>query len=89
VNIGEVHDGLAVAAYGLGRKTETEMEFKKADDLGQSPERFTRKYVQAAQALAAGSKADCLSALDAITGSKELKGFEKISADRLRVRCQQ
>jgi len=88
VDIGEVHDGLGVANYGLGKKTEAEMEFKKAEQQGQKPNRFARAYVKASQALAAGSKSDCASALDSIDGGKDLKGFEKISVERLKERCQ-
>jgi tetratricopeptide (TPR) repeat protein len=88
VNIGDVHDGIAVASYGLGRKAEAEMEFKKGEEQGQPATRFVRAYTNAAKAFAAGSKADCLSALDGMSNGKELKGFEKISTDRLRARCQ-
>jgi tetratricopeptide (TPR) repeat protein len=87
VNIGEVHDGIAVASYGLGRKAEATMEFKKAEELGQNPKRFAKAYVTAAQALVAGSKDDCRDALDSVS-NKDMKGFEKISADLLKARCQ-
>ncbi|MBS1958119.1 MAG: tetratricopeptide repeat protein [Bdellovibrionales bacterium] len=83
VNIGEVHDGLAVAYWGLGQKTEGELEFNKAEETGTKRSRFVRDYVAADTA---GSKADCLKIVE---GMGELKGFEKISVDRQRARCSQ
>ena len=86
VSIGEVHDGLAVASYATGKIGEAELEFKKAEDLGEKSNRFAKKFIDAAKA--ESDKSSCLSALSDISNAKELKGFEKISADRLRARCQ-
>ena len=86
VSIGEVHDGIAVASYALGKNGEADLEFKKAEDLGQKPSRFVKQYVEASKN--ESTKATCLSALNEISGAKELKGFEKISVDRLKMRCQ-
>ena len=84
VSIGELHDGIAVASYALGKQGESELEFKKAEEQGEKPTRFIKKYVEAAQN--EEKKPDCL---EALSGLKDLKGFEKVSADRLRTRCQQ
>lgn len=84
ISIGEVHDGLGVAKWGLGQKAESEYEFKKAEELGQKSSRFVRRYISATTAKSPG---DCLNELDDIGGVRDLKGFEKISVDRMRVRC--
>jgi len=84
VSIGELHDGIAVASYATGKQGEAELEFKKAEDLGEPTSRFVKKYVDAARS--EDKKSDCL---DALSGLKNVKGFEKVSVDRLRLRCQQ
>lgn len=84
VNIPEVHDSLAVAYWGLGRKTESELHSKKAEDLGMDLKRFTRNYREASEA--AGQA--CLLKLSEIPGVVDLKGFEKISVGRLKQRCE-
>jgi tetratricopeptide (TPR) repeat protein len=86
VSIGEVHDGLAVAAFATGRTGEADLEFKKAEDLGEKKSRFVKKFVEASRN--ENNKSECLDALSDISNAKDLKGFEKISADRLRARCQ-
>ncbi len=83
VSIAEVHDGLAVAEWGLARKSEAELEFAKAEDLGAKSKRFARVF---AKASAKSGKA-CISELDDLN-AKDLKGFEKVSESRLRQRCQ-
>jgi tetratricopeptide (TPR) repeat protein len=85
VSIGEVHDGLAVSNFGLGHQTEADLEFKKAEELGEKSNRFIKQFVQAARAT---NKSDCKKALEDVDGVAELKGFEKISYDRLLQRCQ-
>jgi tetratricopeptide (TPR) repeat protein len=81
VSIPEVHDGLAVARWGLGTKAEAELEFQKAEDLGAKPNRFVKKFADASFKTGPA----CIAALDEIP--KDLKGFEKISESRLRTRC--
>jgi tetratricopeptide (TPR) repeat protein len=84
VRIGEVYDELAVSYWGLGKKTESNVNAKKADSLGLKPERFTRKFREAG--LSKGEA--CLSRLGEIAGGTELKGFERISVNRMKQRCQ-
>jgi tetratricopeptide (TPR) repeat protein len=86
VSISEVHDGMAVASYALGKHGESELEFKKAEELGGKENRFVKKYVEAAKNEA--NRSVCQDAISDISGLKELKGFEKISVDRMRARCQ-
>jgi tetratricopeptide (TPR) repeat protein len=83
VSIPEVHDGLAVARMGQGSKAEAALEFQKAEDQGAKSNRFVKKYADAS--LKTGK--DCLANLDEM--NKDLKGFEKISESRLRLRCSQ
>ena len=85
ISIGELHDGLAVAEYGSGQKAESVMEFKKAEEMGEKSDRFTKKYVDAG---ATEVKADCMKRLNEIPNGKDLKGFERISYERLVARCQ-
>jgi tetratricopeptide (TPR) repeat protein len=82
VSIPEVHDGLGVARWGEGAKTEAGLEFQKAEELGAKSNRFVKKFVDAS----ATSGKDCIADLNDID-TKELKGFEKISESRLRKRC--
>lgn len=82
VSIPEVHDGLGVSLWALGTKTEAILEFNKAEQQGAKSDRFERKFAEAASVK---GKA-CLESLDNI-GNKDLKGFEKNSAERLRQRC--
>ncbi len=84
VKIGEVFDGLSVAYWGLGKKSEALVNSKRAEELGLSANRFSKKYREAA--LYEGPS--CLSRIEGIPGLSELKGFEKISIHRLKERCQ-
>jgi len=84
VSIPELHDGLAVAHLGEGTKTEANLEFNKAEQLGAKSDRFVKKFAEASEQ----TGKDCLTTLDQIQ-NKELKGFEKISENRLRQRCSQ
>ena len=84
VPIAGVHDGLGVARWGLDTQAEGILEFRRAEQLGADPNRFTRKYIGAATQ---GGFA-CLEILDKLA-SQDLKGFEKISENRLRERCGQ
>ena len=84
VSIGEIHDGMAVAQSGLGQTAEGRAELKKAEDLGEKSDRFVRRYIEAG---AAAAKPECTSKLNSISGLKDLKGFEKISYERLKARC--
>ena len=84
VNIGEVHDGLGVAEWGVGKPAESELEFKDADSKGLSSKRFTVKYIEAARA---SSLSECADRLDGIANLSDLKGFEKVSYERLKARC--
>jgi tetratricopeptide (TPR) repeat protein len=81
----DLHDGIAIALHALGQISESELNFKKADQLGANPNRFVKRYIEAALSLE--NQAACLEAISDIPSVKELKGFEKISIDRLRVRC--
>jgi len=85
VKIAEVYDALAVTYFGLGKITEAELNAKRAEDLGLSPNRFTRRYREASVEVGA----NCLLKLNEIPGANELKGFERISVNRLKQRCQQ
>ena len=85
IKIGEVYDALGVAYGGLGKRSLSELNFKKADKLGMNPVRFTRKFREAA--LEKGAK--CLSSLEQIPGAGDLRGFERVSFGRLKQRCQQ
>ncbi|MBU6153930.1 MAG: tetratricopeptide repeat protein [Bdellovibrionales bacterium] len=84
VKVGEVHDALAVAYWGLGKKTETSLNSKKAESLGLRSDRFTRKFRESSQL----KGEECLSRLGEIAGGAELKGFERISVNRMKQRCQ-
>jgi tetratricopeptide (TPR) repeat protein len=84
VSIPEVHDGLAVARWGQGTKTEAELEFNKAEEEGANPDRFVKKFADAS----AVEGKDCIALLNQIQ-TKDLKGFEKVSENRLRQRCSQ
>lgn len=84
VNIAEVHDSLSVSYWGLGKKTETEIHSRKAEELGMSSKRFTRSYREASGAQAAA----CIAKLGEIPGVADLKGFEKVSVGRLKQRCE-
>jgi tetratricopeptide (TPR) repeat protein len=84
VSIPEVHDALAVAYWGMGRKTEGEIHSKKAEQLGMESKRFTRNYREASEM--AGP--DCIAKLGEIPGVVDLKGFEKIAVGRLKQRCE-
>ncbi len=82
VSIGEVNDGLGVAHFATKRTAEANLQFQRADELGQKSNRFVRKYIEA---VTASSSKDCKDALSDIDG--ELKGFEKVSVERLQMRC--
>ena len=82
--IADVYDGLAVAYWGLGKKTEADLESKRAEELGLSSNRFSQKYREAAMVL--GS--ECLDKLNQIPNYAELQGFERVSASRLKQRCE-
>lgn len=84
ISIADVHDGLAVSAEGLGHKDEADQEFAKAEEAGAKANRFAKVYVMAARAVGA----PCLTELSSIQKENELKGFEKISENRLKQRCQ-
>ena len=84
ISIPEVHDGLAVAEWGLGKLAESELELGAAENLGSKPNRFVKKYIEAGKAKNSSS---CLDALDGIKNASELKGFEKVSFERLKSRC--
>ena len=84
VRIAEVYDELAVSYWGLGKKTETSVNSKKADSLGLKAERFTRKFREASMA----KGESCLSLLGEISGGADLKGFERVSVNRMKQRCQ-
>ena len=86
VSIGEAHDGLAIASYATGKQAEAALEFKKAEDLGEKKNRFVKKYIDASKNESA--KTACLDNLAEMINVKDLKGFEKVSVDRLRTRCQ-
>ncbi len=89
IQIGESHDGLAVANWALGQNGESELAFKKAEELGQDPDRFAKKYIEASRESAAGNNKGCLSHLKDVNGVAEMKGFEKVAYERLKSRCQQ
>ncbi|MBC7396923.1 MAG: tetratricopeptide repeat protein [Bdellovibrionales bacterium] len=82
VSVAEAHDGLAVSEWAVGRKGESELDFRKAELMGSKPNRFARKFVEAASK----QGKECLSSLDDLN-TKELRGFEKISESLLRRRC--
>ena len=84
VKIAEVYDALGVAYAGVGKRSLSELNFKKAEKLGMSPGRFTRRYREAA--LEKGEK--CLASLEQLPGAGDLRGFERISYSRLKQRCQ-
>jgi tetratricopeptide (TPR) repeat protein len=84
VKIAEVYDQLSVSYWGMVKKTESELNSQKAEELGMSPLRFTKKFREAA----AASGAECMTLLNSIPGVAELRGFEKISVSRMRQRCQ-
>ena len=84
VKIGEVFDALAVSYWGMGKKTEAELNSNKAESLGLKPERFTRKFRESSSL----KGEPCVSRLDEIPGKGELKGFERVSVNRMRQRCQ-
>ena len=84
VKIGEVYDALAVSYFGLGKLTEAELNSKRAEDLGLSPSRFSRRYREATYE----EGATCLMKISEIPGVNELKGFERVSVNRLKQRCQ-
>ena len=86
VTIAEVHDGLGIAEYGLGQNTDGELELKKSEELGLKSDRFVRKYIEAGMSK---TNAECLTRLSQIAGVNDLKGFEKISYERMKMRCQQ
>ena len=86
VSIGEVHDGLGIAYHATGKQGEAELELKKAEDLGEKKNRFVKKYIEASSL--EDNKPKCLDAISEIANVKELKGFEKVSADRMKMRCQ-
>ena len=84
VNIPEVQDALSVSYWGLGKRTESEIHSRKAEELGMDARRFTRSYREASEA----SGAQCLAKLSSIPGGEDLKGFERISVGRLKQRCE-
>ncbi len=84
VRVAEVHDELAVTYWGLGKKTETTLNSRKADSLGLRPDRFTKKFRESSQLKGEA----CLGRLGEIAGVQELKGFERISVNRMKQRCQ-
>ncbi len=83
VDIADLHDGLAVSNLGLGRVTEAKEEFEKAESQGASKKRFVKKFYEASQV----GGAQCLSDLNEMN-EKTLEGFERISVNRLKLRCQ-
>ena len=84
VSISDAHDGLAVSDLGLGQKSEAEIEFAKAESAGAKSNRFVKKFFEASQA----GGAECVRLLGEIQNEKDLKGFERLSANLLKQRCQ-
>lgn len=83
ISIAEVHDALGVSSWAMNQKAESDLQFSKAEELGIKKNRFSKKYIESAQA---SSAKDCLRRLDEIQSSG-LKGFEKVSFDLQKTRC--
>jgi tetratricopeptide (TPR) repeat protein len=84
VNVPEIHDEMGVAYYGVGKNAESDLEMKEAVTEGLKDNRFTAKYIEAGRA---ANRSDCTDRLNEISNAKDLRGFEKISYERMKLRC--
>lgn len=81
--LGEIHDGLAVSQWAMKKTAESELQFQKAEELGEKKDRFVKKYVDAVKA---DSLKQCKRELKDIDDDG-LKGFEKVAYDLQMERC--
>jgi tetratricopeptide (TPR) repeat protein len=90
-NSPDVEDGYAISLQGTGDFKEAEEAFKRATDLGASPNRFALVFHEFARQISDPKQASlaadqCLDTLKDMTG---VSGFERTAVDNLRRTCEQ
>ena len=89
VQVGDGHEGLAIALQGLGSQSGADAEFARATELGLTAKRWTRLYHQASEAFEAGQGGGPSKCITYLSDADEtsLGGFERDSNENLKRTC--